>query len=555
MKQLIVIAIFFCLSIENYAQKPIETLLLQLDSTIAQAGKFSRQKEKSIAGLRSSAEQKKTVIVQYQLFKHLYLQYQSYKYDSAHLYANKMVVAAEQLKNKNLLSEAKSAQAFSCISAGLYKEAAEISASIDSTSLSPDYKTRLYAFLAVSNLNFADFSGGEPYRTHYRALSRRFSQLEMSGLQKNSAQKLFAEIRIAQLDNDFPKAISLSEKFLRTTHPDLHNQAIVLSTLGYFYEVQRDTLKAMQCFAQAAIADIQSATKETSAIRQLAELLYKHGDVQRAYAYATFALNDANFYNARQRKIEVGQILPIIEAGRFEIIQNQRNKLVVSLIAISLLLLAFGVAVVIIQRQKKRLNAAGKLILDQNIELQNSNSQLMEAQQLLNEKNEHLQHTNERLNEANRIKEEYIGYFFNNNLAYVEKMDELRKMVARKVRAGQHEELLKLPAAAENRREREELFALFDRIFLSLFPDFVERYNDLFNEENRLEVTQNILPAELRIFALIRLGITSSDRIATFLDFSLSTVKNYKTKARNRSRIPNELFEQKIMEIGSADLK
>ena len=179
----------------------------------------------------------------------------------------------------------------------------------------------------------------------------------------------------------------------------------------------------------------------------------------------------------------------------------------------------------------------------------------MEAQQLLNEKNEHLQHTNERLNEANRIKEEYIGYFFNNNLAYVEKMDELRKMVARKVRAGQHEELLKLPAAAENRREREELFALFDRIFLSLFPDFVERYNDLFNEENRLEVTQNILPAELRIFALIRLGITSSDRIATFLDFSLSTVKNYKTKARNRSRIPNELFEQKIMEIGTEDLK
>ena len=73
MKQLIVIAIFLCLSIENYAQKPIETLLFQLDSTIAQAGKFSRQKEKSIAGLRSSAEQKKTVIVQYQLFKHLYL--------------------------------------------------------------------------------------------------------------------------------------------------------------------------------------------------------------------------------------------------------------------------------------------------------------------------------------------------------------------------------------------------------------------------------------------------------------------------------------------------
>ena len=93
------------------------------------------------------------------------------------------------------------------------------------------------------------------------------------------------------------------------------------------------------------------------------------------------------------------------------------------------------------------------------------------------------------------------------------------------------------------------MFALFDQIFLKLFPDFVERFNQLFQPEDRVNLknTNNSLSAELRIFALIRLGITESERIAKFLDYSVHTVNNYKTKVKNRSIVPNELFEQKIM--------
>ena len=125
-------------------------------------------------------------------------------------------------------------------------------------------------------------------------------------------------------------------------------------------------------------------------------------------------------------------------------------------------------------------------------------------------------------------------------------------MVVRKIRNRQFDELLELSAATDLRKEREDMFDLFDQIFMKLFPDFVVRYNQLFKEEDRIFIKPDgMLTPEIRIFALIRLRITESERIAQFLDFSLSTVKNYKTKAKNRSFISNDLFEHKIMEIES----
>jgi len=284
----------------------------------------------------------------------------------------------------------------------------------------------------------------------------------------------------------------------------------------------------------------------------LADLLYKQGDIQRAYSYATIALDDANYYNARQRKIEVGQILPIIEAGRFDIIKQQNNKLLIYSGLISTLFILFLVSTFIILKQKKRLNSARLQILQQNADLLQSNEQLTEVQIKISKQNIDLLRFNEKLKEAQRIKEEYIGYFFSNNSIYLDKIEEYRKMVARKIRNHQFEELARFSVSSNLRKEREDMFALFDEIFIRLFPDFVSRYNQLFKEEDQVKINSDgRLNAEIRIFALIRLGINESNRIATFLDFSLSTVKNYKTKAKNRSVIPNELFEQEIMQIES----
>ena len=264
------------------------------------------------------------------------------------------------------------------------------------------------------------------------------------------------------------------------------------------------------------------------------------------------ALEDAEFYNARQRKVQVSNIFPIIEAERFQVIQQQKNNLLIYLAALSLLLVLLSFAVFVILKQTSRLNKAKKLIQQQNVELLDSNKELTKSQEKIQRQNNELLLINEKLKETQRIKEEYIGYFFSANSSYLEKMEEYRKLVARKIKNKQAEELLQINSSTSFQQERENMFDLFDQIFLKLFPDFVNQYNQLFNPEDRVILkNEHILNAELRIFALIRLGISESERIAQFLDYSVHTVNNYKTKVKNRSFVPNELFEQRIMQIES----
>ena len=530
----------------------IKQALKDLDSCIEKRSSFEEIKKQRIQTLEAKYYRKDLSLAnQYKLSSALFNEYRSYKYDSAYTFAGRMVQYAEELKNPNLIAESKMNLAFSCVSAGLYKEASEISISIDSTQLTKNCKADLYIFLSTLNIDMADYAT-EPYSSRYRNNSLKYCLNTLSLYPKNSPEEIMGIIRKCQLENKYPAAIIIAEQFLSTKHPGLHDYAIVASTLGYFYQVRKDTLKAIEYFSLASIADLKMATKETSAIRQLAELLFIRGDIQHAYSYATLALDDANFYNARQRKIEVGRILPIIEAGRFEIIKQQKDKLLIYAGIISILFILFMVSTLIILKQKKRLNSARLLIVKQNSDLLESNDQLKESQKKISKQNIDLVHINERLKEVHRIKDEYIGYFFSTNSAYLDKTEDFRKMVVRKIRNRQFDELIELSAATDLRKEREDMFELFDQIFMKLFPDFVIRYNQLFNEEDRVFIkSDGMLTPEIRIFALIRLGITESERIAKFLDFSLSTVKNYKTKAKNRSIIPNELFEHKIMEIES----
>ena len=547
------LAIFILTSVFIQAKESkLDIALKDLDVCIDKRSSFEEIKKQRIKELEVKFFRVNISLAdQYKLSEALFNEYRSYKYDSAYTFAGRMLGYAEKIKNPDFIAESKINLAFSCVSAGLFKEASEISNSIDSTQLTIQCKADLYAFLSTLNIDMADFATGA-YSTKYRKNSLQYCRNSLALYKKQSPEGIMAKIRECQLENNYPKAIIIAEQYISAKHPGLHDFAIVASTLGYFYQISGDTTKAIVYFSAAATADLQMATKETSAVRQLAELLYTRGDVQRAYSYAILALDDANFYNARQRKIEVGRVLPIIEAGRFEIIKQQKDKLLIYAGIISILFVLFMVSWLIILKQKKRLNSARLLILKQNTDLLETNEQLTEVQKKISKQNMDLVQINERLKEVHRIKDEYIGYFFSTNSAYLDKTEDFRKMVVRKIRNRQFDELLELSAATDLRKEREDMFDLFDQIFMKLFPDFVIRYNQLFKEEDRIYIKPDgMLTPEIRIFALIRLGITESERIAQFLDFSLSTVKNYKTKAKNRSFISNDLFEHKIMEIES----
>jgi DNA-binding CsgD family transcriptional regulator len=325
------------------------------------------------------------------------------------------------------------------------------------------------------------------------------------------------------------RALKIYSTLLSKFELSSHDFAVETSSMAHIYRIAGRHNEADFLLAQAAIEDIKESTKETIALRNLADNQFEKGDIERAYRYINLALDDAYFYEARHRKVKISDIIPHIEKERLKIVQKQKKNLlvyssVVTILSITILLLS-----VIIFRQFSNLKV---------------------TRNELAKSNDILKVTNTRLREVNRIKEEYIGYFFNVNSVYIEKIEKLKKSITRKLATNNYQDIQDILRNMNLKKEREELFVDFDKSFLKIFPNFIERFNQLFKQEDRFTLEKDqILSPEIRIFALIRLGIKENEKIAHILNYSLNTIYTYKTKIKNRAIVTNEEFEDKIMEI------
>jgi hypothetical protein len=269
---------------------------------------------------------------------------------------------------------------------------------------------------------------------------------------------------------------------------------------------------------------------------KLADFLHNKGDVKNSYIYIQQAMDDATFYGALQRQARISSILPIIEAQWIDQIEHQKMLLYIYSFIITLLVVAVVVFAFIIFRQLKKLRIADDIIKAANLSLQENNLALEEL--------------NRNLSTANKIKNEYIGYYFNINSIYIEKLESFQKSLEKKLSSKRYEDA---QAAVKNlnlENERQQLFHTFDQVFLRLFPDFIKNFNELFAPGEEIYIPEGqLLGTEHRIFALIRMGIHDNDRIAKLLGYSVNTIYSYKNRIKNRSFVPNDDFEHRIMEI------
>ncbi|MFI5159594.1 MAG: DUF6377 domain-containing protein, partial [Sphingobacteriales bacterium] len=315
-----------------------------------------------------------------------------------------------------------------------------------------------------------------------------------------------------------------------------HQYAVNACSLSYIYEIQGHQAESINLLIKAAISDIQSVTEETVAMYKVANYLYRKGDIKKADTYISEAMDEATFYGARQRQATISSILPIIEAQRISAVEQQRRSLLIYSSIITVLVLFVLVFAYIIFRQLKRLRAADEIIKTANITLQENNKSLEEL--------------NKNLSTANKIKNEYIGYYFNINSIYIEKLESFQKSLEKKINSKRFEDA---SAAVKNlnlENERQQLFHTFDQVFLKLFPDFINKFNALFDDEEDILIPDGqLLSTEHRIFALIRMGIHDNDRIARLLGYSVNTIYAYKNRIKTRSFVPNDEFEHRIMQI------
>jgi MFS superfamily sulfate permease-like transporter len=244
------------------------------------------------------------------------------------------------------------------------------------------------------------------------------------------------------------------------------------------------------------------------------------------------------FYGARQRKAQVSAILPLIEGEKINIVESQKKTLVVYLAGTIILLLCVIVLAVIIFMQVKKLQLAKHKLTEAHVKELTVNHELAD--------------TNNRLSEANKIKEEYLGYIFSSNADFFTRIERFKKSIEQKVADRKLDEVKFLVNNINIKREKDDLLKNFDKIFLKLFPNFIDAFNTLFKNEDHFKVKDNeLLNTDLRIFALIRMGIHDNEKIAEVLEYSVHTINTYKTKIKNKSIVPNEEFEQRIMQIRS----
>lgn len=543
------------LSIGAYAKStPLDSMLSRLDDMLDRRDTYYVIHEYKIDSLRNIAGRipPDNPSALADAYHNVFKAYSSFQGDSALQFANREFDVALRSGNPDDIVRAKTDLIFTHLSSGNFTDCMEIVKNIDLSQASKERKTKFYylcirLFSDLSNYLVADFDD---------------KHAKMSGAYCDSVMKIAApdtyEYQYALAFNpkqnlNIAQKTEIFKKLLNRKDVDTGTKAMIASILGDFYGTADDQDNFIHYKILSASLDVEAAKRETVSKLDIGKWLFDTGDVERAHRYIDLAKEDAEFYNARNRKFQIMSILPLVEKARYINIDTKRGHLLVSTVITGLLALLLIIAVFFIIRQLKAVRAARRVAEERNQEVKQQNKEIEKRNQEIQVKNEELNDMLDKLRESNKIKDEYIGYGFYVHAEYIRKLESLYNLVDRKIMTRQYDELQKSLKRGDIRKEKENMHESFDRIFLRLFPNFIAKYKELFpaDDAKNAEANGHTLTSEMRIFALIRLGITDIGNIALFLNYSVNTVNTYKTKAKNRSLLANEDFEAAIMKIKS----
>lgn len=536
-KLLLCIIIYAGITGKTVAKHNIDSLMNVLDNEVENYGQYVQKYNESITTFKENIRYARTDQERYELNKHLFYSYQAFQNDSALHYLNECRKYAQRMGRKDLEGEILARQAFQLSTVGMYYESRELLHLIDASVLAKEgrleyYNARIHLYHELSYYTNVDwirqkykameyllidslpFVAGKTDDVYYKWKGFYYYEKEESEM----ALKLFKE----WVDRAQPgsREFATAAFFMYLINARLQNQEEV----KYWLVV-------------SAITDIRNSIMDQASLWTLANILAQEGDVKRAHSYITYSWDAATQFQTKVRSGQISPILSMIETSYQTKIREQNMWLTVAVVVVSLMLILFIGLLWYVNRQRKYLHSTRNELRTINDELQNVNTELKLS--------------NVKLNESNRVKEEYIGRFLGLCSLYIEKIEEQRKRVNKMVKAKQYDDLYNATRTTETKKkDLEELYSNFDAAFTHLFPNFVDDLNALIAPEERIMTKDGRLTTTIRIFALIRLGIDDSNKIAEFLNYSVHTIYNYRVKIRNAALCDRNEFEQKIKELG-----
>jgi hypothetical protein len=537
------ILIFFPIFV--FSQTTIDSLLNELDTTIENSQNYKVKKESEIEKLNELLKYTSTNIQKYEIYDKLYGKYRWYQSDSALNYARKSLKIANQLNDIDKTNTAKLNLASIMETLGMYKEATEILNKID-IQLTPEKKGNYFGVSSSLYLSMSYYAASAEEKNKYILLRKQYSDSILQFYPVESKSHLFTKSNRLIESGKYDENLDLLLNYYPKLSDKDTDQAVVAYLISQTYQHKKEYTEEKKWLIKSAISDLRLEKKEYISLRALAFLMYKEGDIDRSYTYIKRSLEDALFCNARLRTYEISRMMPIINEAYEKQNETNHNQLVLFLVSASVLSLILLVILFLFFKQIKKLAKAKRAISI-------ANKQSIALNEELKNFNEKLNETNTTLKEANLVKEIYIGNYMDQCSTYISKLDGYRRKLNIILSSGKTKELARVIKSKEFiEDELKEFQNNFDKTFLSLFPNFIEEFKSLLSDNEDVKVKQGeLLNTELRIFALIRLGITDSVKIAEFLRYSLSTIYNYRTKLRNKALGPRDEFEDNVMRIGT----
>ena len=519
---------FLCPSLLLAEQHDRELLLEELDEVINQKEAYTQPKEKELSELRMRLKNAKNNRQKYELCDKLFNGYLHYQADSALVYVERKEQLLPMFYDPLLEQELIINRAEVMGVMGMYSWAEQLLSQVQPSTLTPELLGYYYRTMRANYGWFADYLVNKDLKEMYQEKTHIYRDSIMLTTSPGIDHDIVAAEK-QMVEGELDEALALLHH-LSENNPDLRQQAFINYTLAEAYGMKGDVDNQIYRLALTAIADLKFGTREYASLQKLAYLLYDKGDVDRAYKYLTCSMDDAVACNARLRFSEVTEFFPIVDKAYKMKEERGRTIRYALLFFVSFLSLALIVGVCWLYRWNKKLS-------------------MMRLN--LSAANEQLRLVNRELAQTGKVKEAYIAHYLDQCVAYLDKLESYRRSLAKLAMASRIDDLFKAIKSEQFiKDERKDFYHNFDKSFLELFPNFITSFNDLLTEEGQIHPkTNELLTTELRIFALIRLGVTDSNAIAHFLGYSLATVYNYRSRMKNRTKGNKETFEQEVMNL------
>lgn len=531
-----------------FAKAETQALYQKLDSVIAKREQYTQDKEQKIDMIKKSARVVTDKITLMKLYNEIYNEYNHFRFDSAMTYAKKGLELAIKEKNDYYYYLNTIHEAMLLATGGLYSEA---KANLDQLTENKMDSTLLYEYNLAQYWLYtywSDYSNDSEYRTVYWENKIKYLKRTVPLAKKypNDYNYLMGEY-FMYIVGDGHKSLPYYNKVIENKPYNSRLYSTACFAISCIYAALGDEEKHEEYLIRTVITDVVTPVKENLSFQELAMLLFRKGgdsQLKRAEQYIQLSMEDAKFYNNRLRFIENSNKLPAIISKYKEMMKEQNDKLRSSLTWTIILLLGLIISLTFIIRQNKLLSKHRRKIAE-------SNRQLTELNDELSLLNSGLKQSNSKMQETNVKREALAKLYIDLCSKYIERLSKYQKLVCRKIKANQVNGLLSTMTSSRLSDEDAATFMHnFDKAFLDQYPTFITEFNSLLQPEHAIKTKNNTLTTELRIFALVRLGVKESSEIANLLFYTPRTIYNYRSMTKNKA-INKESFENDVLHLCS----